>query len=120
MKPLNLNVPKTGTVYVAETITNIYPHEHYVVGERKRFDGAMGFKQFKMREDDYPFLFVRNPFDWLASYYAYMQQKPGTIDDDLGKESFREFLRKVLFRKGIWPSSQFLFWQMFGDNGAVS
>lgn len=121
-----LHVPKTGGTYVARhknpVIQPIYDLNHSVL-VRMPFPEGIDYPptpgyQKKMREnisvvmkpDTICFATVRNPFDWLVSFYH-------VVPYGIGITSFADFVETIADRDSDWPSRKFIYFQFFSYQG---
>jgi len=70
-----------------------------------------------------PFTIVRDPRDFLVSYYCHnrrTESKKGKqipFEQELAEKGFPTFVRAIINRERPWPSKQFLWWPMFSYEG---
>lgn len=118
---LNIGVPRTGTVYVQETLSNVRPHGHY------HFTASdWSFANFKPIPpewaDDFKLGVVRNPFDLLVSHYSLLRRMDVLLhyyDRNLAGLDFREWLAVVANRRGRYPQRHPLHFQYFKSDWSL-
>ena len=71
----------------------------------------------------YVFSVIRNPFDWLVSYYHHAlgswKDRTDHYDNKLANEGFEVFLEALSIRTDKWPNKKFLFFQLFNLDGEL-
>lgn len=118
---LNVGVPRTGTVYIQETLSNVRPHGHYhfTVSDWS----YIAFKRIPEEwGNDFKVGVVRNPFDLLVSNYALLHRMDVLMhhyDRDLAALDFRDWLTLVAHRRGKYPLRYPLHFQYFRDDWSL-
>lgn len=135
-----LHVPKTGGTYVArngDVLKPIYDLNHSVLVNMP-YTGSDDYPPnpgylSKMRKDislvirpnRVCFATVRNPFDWLVSYWCHCGKDidestfppPEHYDYRIARKGFDYFVRSIADRSVGWPSRKFIYFAFFAYHG---
>ena len=94
-----VSVPKTATIAIEKAFSpyarGYVPHTHDPVDVVKREGGqdCLGV--------------IRNPYDWIASYYLYLKHSPYFYSAKyvwgIGEKSFEQFVGKFCGGQHLWP-----------------
>lgn len=116
---LNVGVPRTGTVYIQETLSNVrrpHHHWHFTASDWSH----VAFEPIGPEQaDDYKLGVVRNPFDLLVSNYTLLRRMDVLMhhyDRDLAALPFRDWLTLICHRRGKYPMRYPLHFQYFTDD----
>ena len=124
----HLHVPKTGGNYI-DSLQDVLPHLNFghVVIRRDRTDefvpvGLVAVDAAKI-EGFRLFSTVRNPLDWLVSYFYHAggvvegYKTPRFHEHVNAAKGFDYLINTILDREDVWPSRKFLFPILFGQAG---
>ena len=125
---LFLHVPKVGGNYIGATLEGIdYTGNHFVYIDKEYLKqpsfppkpAGVNKLWFNFAEEDIEiavkskqlvFGSVRNPFDWLVSYWH-------VIPDGRGTNNFSVFIKTIADRIETWPSKKLIFFPFFANDG---
>lgn len=118
MRVVNLAVPRTASVYIQRSLSNIVrPHGHYHL--IRPCDWTHAGIQLLPEECRCEFIIgvVRNPFDLLVSTWSNLRNMDVLMHaHDRGAcLDFRDWLTLVAHRRHHWPQAYPLHWQLFDD-----
>jgi hypothetical protein len=135
MNYVYLHVPKTGGNYVYTALNCdqnsenklVFTQNHHIyIDSRKEvpvlypkggsylsdwFEFAQTDVSELKKPDTVCFATVRNPFDWLVSFYS-------VVPEGINRTSFSDFVKTLASRKeDFWPSSKLIFFPFFSSAG---
>jgi len=125
----HLHTPKTGGTYVNHLMDN-FPHvnfSHVVVRETRNDKwcpvGLVPIKPNKIN-GYYIFATVRNPLEFLISYYHHVLGNMGSdniehYDYEEAQKGFENLVTIIINREDKWPSKKFLFPNLFNQDGHI-
>lgn len=122
-----LHTPKTGGNYVIAALDGItteanhevYADSNWVLPQDYPPSGAyltywfnFAIKDINLLKQPNTICFatVRNPFDWLVSFYH-------VVPYGIGITSFADFVETIADRDSDWPSRKFIYFQFFSYQG---
>jgi len=116
MKVLSLGIPKTASNYVPKSLgLDDYAVQHY------RLSASLdvgSFTTFNMEDDVYIVAFVRNPFDFLVSWWEFGKDTYNSMGSASCKGlDFPDWVRATTKNSTGYPSWKFLFRQIFKEGG---
>lgn len=120
MRLLSLGIPRCASNYVYEALKPDFPKEHYTFCYPDTLKGHWKpIPEDYNEEEDFCFAVVRNPFDLLVSSYEWNRANEDVMKGATTKDKgFKEWLKETIFNPETnYPSSKFLFFQMFGTEG---
>ena len=140
-KPAYIHVPKTGGTYLGQlesenspVITGIKYLGHCTLindklKKKASFPPKIGYVETatfseKIKNKHYLFSTVRNPYDWLVSYwnhsggYTAKYANCNHYDYKNSRRGFEYLVKTIANRDGdIWPSRKFIFFALFSYSG---
>lgn len=128
-----IHVPKTGGTYIWQIenkgtpiISNTKYLGHIAVVENKRqfnriyhpYDAKNAYHTIleSKLNDKVVFSTVRNPYDWLVSFYSFLNKK-GSYEYEITQKGFEYYIKTLSEREDKWPNKKFIFFQLFSTSG---
>lgn len=122
MHVLNLGVPRTATVYIQETLSNVRrPHRHWHLTDSDWSHVAFE-KVPEEYSNDFVLGVVRNPYDLLVDLWSLMHRMDVLMHHDdraLAELDFRDWLTLVANRRGRYPQRYPLHFQLFRSDWSL-
>lgn len=121
-KPFFVHVPKTGGHFISHSLNIRFDHIYFNKPHPNNLVQGWVYHNLTrdaLGEDYFSFAFVRNPFDFLVSWYHYITQNRLWEVQSLPHLPFPDFLRMLSEDAEIYPGRRFLFFQLFGSDGKL-
>jgi hypothetical protein len=98
LKTILVRVPKTASTSISSKLHFINAVGGGMFDQKHKHEGIIDIKNYMNKNSFDTFdkiSFVRNPFDWLVSYYFYYKSLNGNGIRDVSDSSFEQFIKMI-------------------------